>query len=370
MLFQLHPQTPKFRVFELLNQELIFFLEKSINQQRFGRRLFSYTPVGKACWNNVRKSAGKNDLTNDKFRKLHEMLRTETQLVRQRLHQVIIENQNLERFFSAPDPNLISFLSQDSFNAFKILATHLYEKTKDLQPIINEAGGMDILAHFNKFRLVTINGEICKACGLGILAPFRANVEQEDQWRSDYDHQLCKSDYPLFSVHPDNLIPLCDVCNKKAKGDANLFFKNSKFRHSFYPYTESAYMYVNLKLINLRDPEPEVKIEWTATDDIILNKLDTWNDIYEIKNRVEGQFNDMDQVIENEIQPYDYNEFESEVSRKTRPISNLTLKTKPGAYWYHKFFCELNSIDKSAFWEKSRFVHSNAKEGGDYILKR
>lgn len=52
MLFRLHPQTPKFRVFELLNEELIYFLNKSINQQRFGRRLFSYTPVGKACWNN------------------------------------------------------------------------------------------------------------------------------------------------------------------------------------------------------------------------------------------------------------------------------------------------------------------------------
>lgn len=49
------------------------------------------------------------------------------------------------------------------------------------------------------------------------LAAFRAGIVDGEQWRADYDHQLCKSKYPIFAVHPDNLIPLCDVCNQDAK---------------------------------------------------------------------------------------------------------------------------------------------------------
>lgn len=370
MLFRLHPQTPKFRVFELLNEELIYFLNKSINQQRFGRRLFSYTPVGKACWNNFRKPTGKNDLTRDKFKKLFLCLKGEEQLIREQLYQVMIDNQNLEIFFSTPNPNLISFLSQESFEAFKVLATHLYESTKELQPIINQAGGVNILTHFLEFRSDSINGNVCKACGMSTLADIRANIPDEKQWRSDYDHQLCKSDYPLFSVHPDNLVPICDTCNKKAKGDDNLFFKNNNIRFSFYPYTESAYNCLELKIINLRDPVPIIELNWNTSDPDLISKLDTWNDIYEIKNRVEGEFRCLDETILDIINPIDFNDFQVQVLRHARPVSDETLKRKPWAYWYQKFFCELNSTDKAAFWQKSRFFCDMAEESAIYILNR
>ncbi|OAL78245.1 hypothetical protein [Acinetobacter sp. SFA] len=369
MLFKLHPDTPKFQVFVLLNQELIYFLNKSIKQKSFGKGLFSRTSVGRACWSNVKSSPKKNDLTRDKFQKLFENLKSETEATREQLHRIVVDNQDLSSFFLTPNPALLEFLHPNTFEAFKVLAAHLYGATKDLQPIIDAAGGVNIHRHFEAFRVETLNGNICKACGMEKLAPFRANIGVENQWRADYDHQLCKSKYPLFAVHPDNLIPLCDVCNQDAKKAKDLFVaEDTSLRYSFYPFSEEAHNYVLLKIENLKDPNPSVKVSWNTSDSICISKLDTWDNIYEIRNRVEGEFRNLDQIIENEIQPENYTEFEHEVSRKTRAIPDQTLKSKPWAYWYHKFFCELDSIDKEAFWERSKFVQSMAMDGGDYIL--
>ncbi|MTD11346.1 hypothetical protein GIX10_07885 [Acinetobacter sp. YIM 103518] len=369
MLFKLHPDTPKFQVFVLLNQELIYFLNKSIKQKTFGKGLFSRKLVGRACWSNVKSSPKKNDLTRDKFQKLFENLKSETEATREQLHRIVVDNQDLSSFFLTPNPALLGFLHQNTFNAFKVLAAHLYGATKDLQPIIDAAGGVNIHEHFEAFRTDTLNGNICKSCGMEKLAPFRANIGVENQWRADYDHQLCKSKYPLFAVHPDNLIPLCDVCNQDAKKAKDLFVaEDTSLRYSFYPFTEEAHSYVSLEIENLRDPNPSVKVSWNTSDSILINKLDTWDNIYEIKNRVEGEFYNLDQIVDNEIQPESYTEFEHEVSRKARAISDSTLKSKPWAYWYHKFFCVLDSIDKDAFWERSKFVQSMAMDGGDYIL--
>ena len=138
MLFKLHPDTPKFQVFVLLNQELIYFLNKSIKQQRFGRRLFSYTDVGKACWENSKANdpTAENELTCDKFRNLFECLKIESLTVRQNLYQVMILNQDFEAFFASPTPNLLSFLSKASLKAFKNIFTlfNLGETNKHKKP--------------------------------------------------------------------------------------------------------------------------------------------------------------------------------------------------------------------------------------------
>jgi hypothetical protein len=373
MLFKLHPQTPKFQVFVLLNRELIYFLGKSISQKRFGRRLFSYTAEGEACWENSKANdpRAESNLTCDKFKALFECLKLEPLAVRQDLHQLVVQNQNLEVFFASPNPNILNLLSKKTFKAFKVLAAHLYGATKDLQPIIDAAGGENIHSHFEAFRTDTLNGNICKACGMGKLAPFRANIGADTQWRADYDHQLCKSKYPLFAVHPYNLIPLCDVCNQDAKKTKNLFLAEDKsLRYSFYPFTEEAHNYVRLTIENLKDPSPSVKVGWNTSDGNLINKLNTWDEIYEIKNRVEGEFYNLDQIIQDEINPSSINHFKNQIIDKARTIDISTLKSKPWAYWYHKFFYELNSSDKDAFWERSRFCHKIAEEGAFYILNR
>ena len=372
MLFQLSPNTPQFKVFSLLNKELIYFIEKSVVDGTFCRELFTGGAVGQACWENSKNNnvKAKTDLTHDKFKKLYEALQDQPKTIRKKLLRTIKKNQNLQAFFDNPNAALLAFLPQACFEPLKTITTHLYCATKDLQGVLNVVGGVDIKAHFESFRAREVNGNICKSCGMEELAVFRSALPKGAQWRADYDHQLCKSKYPIFSVHPDNLIPLCSVCNQDAKKGKDLFITSlNQTRHAFYPIKESAHSFVDIEVDLLRDPEPEITVEWATNDPALLEKLKTWDDVYEIKRRVEGRFRSLEVIIRNEINPTSYIHFQQQVSDRSRPVHADVLGDKEWAFWYQKLFYKLNLLDKAPFWEKSRFNDPQADEGSDYILE-
>ncbi|KPZ67206.1 MULTISPECIES: hypothetical protein [Pseudoalteromonas] len=361
MLFRLAPNTPSFEVFRLLNEELLYFLEQAVTTNTFSRALFNQGAVGQACWD--------NKPSRDKFKGLWDSINAADLRTKQQLLNTMQSNQNLQVFFGTPQRDLLNFMNEHCREALKLLCTHLYCSTKDLAPIITAAGGVDIKAHFNAYRAHTVNGNICKACGMEKLAPFRANIPDKDQWRADYDHQLCKSKYPIFAVHPDNLIPLCDVCNQDAKKAKDLFRdENKKARLAFYPFNEEAKDYINIGFEQLHDPEPIIKVKWNAPNGTILDKLNTWDEVYEIRNRVEGQFRSLETIIEDELNPNSLADVRRKIAGKTRPLSPNTLKRKEWAYWYHKLFSELNLIDLAPFAAKWEFIQQQATDGGDYIL--
>jgi hypothetical protein len=304
-----------------------------------------------------------------KIETLFNSLQGNERAIRQQLFEVFRDNQDLQLFFTAPNRDLLGFLPLPCLNALKKIATHLYCGTKDLQEVIVEANGISINAHFDSFRQVAVNGNICKACGMNELAAFRAGVPGDEQWRSDYDHQLCKSKYPIFAVHPENLVPLCDVCNQDAKKAKNLFqCSNGVERLAFYPFAEEARAFVDIDIDQLRDPEPSIKVIWVTQDDTQLNKLDTWDRIYEIRSRVEGQFRSLEVIVEDEINPRDLAHLQTQIDDKSRPVPEVTLKRKEWSFWYQKLFNQLNTIDLAPFWEKSKFVQEQGVDGGEYIL--
>lgn len=371
MLFQLSPNSPRFAVFELLNKELLYFIEQSITSKTFLRELFSAGAVGQACWDNAKENdkRAERDLTRDKFAKLFAALQGEQESVRRQLLKVCRDNQDLGIFFANPNRNLLGFLPPRCESALKNLATHLYCATKDLQALKDEAGGIDINAHFNSFRALAANGNVCKACGMEELAPYRAGVPDGDQWRADYDHQLCKSKYPIFAVHPDNLVPLCDVCNQDAKEAKDLFRSdNGSDRVTFYPHAEEAKDLVGIEIGRLLDPEPTINVVWLTNDTTQVDKLETWNEVYGIRSRVEGRFRSLEVVLEDEINPNGLRHLKSQIKHKARSISEETLKRKEWAYWHHKLFQKLSSIDIVPFWEKSKFTKEQGADGGEYIL--
>jgi hypothetical protein len=376
MLFRLALNTPKFEVFRLLNAELIHFLGQTVNANAFDRALFTQGAVGKACWDNARENdaRAKNDLTRDKFEKLFIELDLAGDDTKRQLYEVIREQQDLRNFFTNPIRDLLVFLPKLCLINLKNVATHLYCSTKDIDKIIAASGKTDITAHFNAYRTLAVNGNICKACGMKELSAFRAGVPDGDQWRADYDHQLCKSKYPLFSVHPDNLIPLCDVCNQDAKKAKDLFrHKNGTDRLAFYPYTEEAKGLIDIVIDNLRDPEPTIKVNWNTQDVRLLDKLNTWDEVYEIRSRVEGQFRSLEAIIEDEIYPIDSTHLVSRIRDEARPKSIETLKRKEWVFWYQKLFSQLHQIgihDVEAFWAKQEFTQNQAEMGADFILNR
>lgn len=363
MLFCLAPDTPRFEVFRILNQELLYFLEQSVTTDAFDRALFTPGDIGDACWSNVP--------TREKYEGLFNTLQAADQDTKQQLFEAMRDNQDLEVFFGAPQRDLFDFMNQLCLDALKSLCTHLYCSTKDLAPVVNASGGMNITAHFNAYRDQAVNGNICKACGMEKLAAFRAEVPDDDQWRADYDHQLCKSKYPIFAVHPDNLIPLCDVCNQDAKKAKDLFrHKDGTDRLAFYPYNEEAKGFIDIEIDNLRDPEPTIQVNWNTQDATLLDKLSTWDEIYEIRSRVEGKFRSLEAIIEDKIQPRDSAHLESRISDEARPKAMDTLKRDEWAFWYQKLFFALEQIDIAPFLAKWDFVHNRSAASADYILTK
>ncbi|WP_016953880.1 hypothetical protein [Catenovulum agarivorans] len=361
MLFHLAANTPRFEVFRLLNAELLHFIEQSVDTNAFERVLFTQSAIGDACWGNAP--------TREKFNLLFSALQAAGNNTKQQLFEVMRDNQDLEAFFGAPKRNLFDFMNEPCREALKSLCTYLYCATKDLQPVINASGGLDITDHFNDYRAQSINGNICKACGMKELAPFRAGIPDGDQWRADYDHQLCKSKYPIFAVHPDNLVPLCDVCNQDAKKAKDLFrHKNGTERLAFYPFNEDAQALVEIEIDNLRDPEPTIKVTWRTRGVMLLDKLNTWDEIYEIRSRVEGRFRSLEAIIEDEIRPRNSAHLVRRISDEARPHTIATLKRKEWAFWYQKLFFALEQIDTTPFIAKWDFVQKQGESGGEFIL--
>ena len=371
MLFKLSQDSPRFEVFDLLNTELLFFLEHAVNADEFDRTLFTNGAVGDACWENALENnpRAKSALTRDKFELLFGSINAAGEDIKTRLYEAIYNNQSLSAFFDNPIRDILTFLPQECFERLKAITTHLYCATKDLIPIIRAASGTDITAHFNAFRALAVNGNICKACGMKELAAFRAGIADGDQWRADYDHQLCKSKYPIFAVHPDNLIPLCDVCNQDAKKAKDLFkYKNRIERLAFYPYAEEAKSSLKIVISEARDPEPKIKVEWDEQDPIVRDKLNTWDEIYEIRSRVEGKFRAFEQVIVNKCNTRDPEELKLQIRIFSREPEIDTLKTEEWSFWYFKLFSAIKPSDIEPFVAKTDFVQQQGEDGGDFIL--
>lgn len=371
MLFTINPNTPQFAVFEALNSELLGFLERAIPDSDFRRRLLSDGAIGQACWDNAKanNARAKSDLTKDRFKKLFIEVQKLERHERERLHSIFTGNQELSEFFNNPDTDLLESFPAELKTKLKALMSHLYTATKDLQDVIDGSGGQDIGAHFASYRAV--NGNVCKACGMALLSPIRVDVSEEEQWRADYDHQLCKSKYPIFAVHPKNLIPLCNTCNQDAKKAKDLFkCPEGNERPFFYPYEEAAFEHIDIKVADETDPEVYVYVEWTSQDRDIINKLNSWDDVYEIKSLVEGHFNVLEHLILDEINPISFEHMQEQIADRARAPNAETLKRKEWAFWNYKLFHALSQLDLGSFWEKSNFMaEQHGTSGGEYVLE-
>ena len=177
------------------------------------------------------------------------------------------------------------------FSHLKTLSVHLYERTAKLVGV-EVACGECIDDHCARFRAAAEpgNGNVCCVCGTDYLAQIRAGVDDNEQWRGPYDHLLAKDEYPLFGVHPGNLLPICHTCNSKAKLAKDLLRKNGLRRLSFSPWTESALPTEIQVTIDDTDVFPRVVVELQGSTADRQEKLDTWNEVYKIKERVEGEF--------------------------------------------------------------------------------
>jgi len=225
--------------------------------------------------------------------------------------------QNLPIFFTNIGKSF-PLLSGTEFAAVKELTTHLFENTKKLVGVQAACNNETLTIHFDAFR--GVNGNLCIVCGTEPLAQVLAGVAAAGQWRSDYDHMLGKAKYPIFGVHPNNLVPICGTCNRKAKGSKELLVVSGAAnppirRLSFYPYQESCEGSVQVELVD-DDTFLKLEVSWAgATPDEIV-KINAWNEVYQVKSRVEGEFREFVTKIANDCRPRDCNDLKDQIRRR------------------------------------------------------
>lgn len=174
---------------------------------------------------------------------------------------------------------------------------------------------------------------MCCVCGTEYLAQVRADKNDNEQWRGPYDHLLAKDLYPLYGVDPKNLLPICNTCNSKAKLAKDLVLKDGVRRLSFSPWTESASLQeIEVLVDDANDLFPRVVVNLRSADPDRQEKLSTWDDVYEIKSRVEGEFKELAaKLAEDAHAPND-----ASFLQKLREVGHAKAKAQrltPFNYW-------------------------------------
>lgn len=251
----------------------LVFLENAIWEYEFSEKLF---PV----W--FRKVLNRCPGVRDKFKSLFEKFK--------------ILNKRKQRYFIDLYRNSknIDFICSDVSNIYPtidkidvILKKEIIELFKFLfegtvgTEIFRQQSKMHINDHYEKFQELN-NVFVCPFCGLETytLPKFR---------RAEYDHFLPISLYPWLGVNFDNLVPMGDHCNGKKNQKNTLFSdKDANIRRSvWYPYKWISH---GIKLNCLQKPtllkiEGECEFIINASDSSNQNKIDTWNEIFEISDR-------------------------------------------------------------------------------------
>ena len=328
MLLEIRPRTSRSAIFESLNDELGHFLQSCVSANRFAEGLFS----GK-----LRDSIYNNKDTKEKFKKLWDVIKPLSTPDRQKIIDEYNRCQPIHHYYDNKRYPL-PVLSKDVKSALENLTKHLFGRTAGLVGI--EADCDETLhEHFNNF--CAINSNICCFCGSSELSQIRAGVDVNKQWRASNDHLLSKKDYPLFVVHPLNLVPLCETCNSKAKLAIDLINIKKKNRPdvrrlSFFPFTENCNEYVGIRV-----DEDELRLTANFTMDApnqeIEEKLNTWNDVYSIQGRVEGKFADLAVLADNDCHAINLADFRQKIEEKATLCKNNS-RLESWSFWKYKLY--------------------------------
>jgi len=209
-----------------------------------------------------------------KFETFFNTYKKLSQEVKIEFQRLLIESQNFEVVFSDTSIDC-SVYKTDSIeillgdNAFKDLADFLFTCVK--------YDRWDIKGHY-EIIYNALDYKVCPFCGIHPL---------HKTFREDYDHLAPKSLYPLVTVNPKNLAPMCHDCNTKNKVTKDILYSDIGNRITFvYPYTSHIFVTINFEnSIIPQTVENNQNGNWIISfvpdDDLTRN----WDEIFNIKTR-------------------------------------------------------------------------------------
>lgn len=234
------------------------------------------------------------------------------------------------------------------FSLVKALSVHLYQRTGKLVDV-ETACGECIADHYARFRAVAApgSGNVCCVCGTEYLAQMQAGIGDNEQWRGPYDHLLAKDVYPLYGVHPRNLLPICHTCNSKAKLTKDLLHNSGRRRLSFSPWTERALPGEVQVTIDDTSIFPQVVVSFQSDDANRREKLTTWNEVYKIKERVEGEFRSLTEKVAEDVTSDSEQVFMTSLEQRAQAKAAASRLT-PFNYWRARVYRAMHSMDQAS----------------------
>ncbi|MFT7009533.1 MAG: hypothetical protein ACJAXJ_004082 [Colwellia sp.] len=177
------------------------------------------------------------------------------------------------------------------WEASKKLGGYLYATTIDLVCYKTAAPGSSSMdEHFDCYK--SENNIVCCFCGTEEMMEERliepedgAENEDEKQWRASYDHYLPKKHYPFLAVDFDNLIPCCQKCNEKAKGESDILEYENVRTLAFFPYDPTEVVSLEATSTNILE-KLSMTIDIVESANPIYEKADTWNRTFKVLPRV------------------------------------------------------------------------------------
>lgn len=209
-----------------------------------------------------------------KFESFFDTFKSLPEASKNQFSTILADSQDIENFFSNDNINCEiyktgSIANLIGNNTFKELADFLFTCVK--------YDRWDIKGHY-ELIYNALEYKVCPFCGIHPL---------HKTFREDYDHLAPKAIYPLVSINPKNLAPMCHDCNSKSKGSTDvLYLKNGNRRAFIYPYTHHIEVRINFgnSIIPQTDNEnPEGK--WEIVLDPNNENTSNWDDIFNIKGR-------------------------------------------------------------------------------------
>jgi len=278
MLLPINPQNATALIFKALNDELLHFLEASIDNDNFSNALFT---------DSLGQILHANNATKLKFKALHEKIHSKFNTLSDRnsFADLIISNQDIERYFyntNSVPPEIPTAVTKELGD----LTVHLYSKSSGLVGVISQCAEA-LHNHYHEFT--RINSFTCPCCGAAELIQFNGDINASNSWRGPYDHLLPKSKYPQYAVHPNNLLPTCTICNSYAKRMKNPVIECLTEMPCKSPYPFNPISCVKDK-VRLEYP-PELRIvKHVVLCDDNTEECKTWKRLYDTTSRIQSKY--------------------------------------------------------------------------------
>lgn len=272
MLFQyIYPERHEF---ENLNQYLVHFINSLLNTT--SKSKFDLDVYFHEDFIDILKDS---PMLNEKFRNFFDSFKKLNDDTKNLFIESLNQAQNCQTVFSDVTIDILNWKT-DSIGAllgddsFKQLADYLFTCVKyDRWQIKNHYQQIyDALEH-----------KVCPFCGVHPM---------HQTFREDYDHLAPKSLYPLLSINPRNLAPMCHDCNAKNKGAKDVLYDAGGNRKTFiYPYNN--HISVSLNFEGSVIPQTDLDIEDGVWEVRFIPENDStayWNEIFNIKRRYLDDF--------------------------------------------------------------------------------